>query len=103
ARRLPGGLRGAGAAPAAGGVRGGPPGDRRPGRRGRRTAVGVDRPLRQPRGGRTARGSAPHRLAGRTPGGPRRPYSFWSPVLLRVMFFLRRGAPVTRPEPQAHS
>lgn len=88
---LPRGLRRPGASPVPGGVRRGPSGDRRPGRRRGRTAVGLDRPGRRcARPGPRARGTAPHRLARRTPRDPRRGYPFWSPVHLRVMFFLRR-------------
>ena len=46
---------------------------------------------------------APDRLARRTPRAPRRRYPFWSPVHLRVMFFLRRRERAERPGPGSAS
>lgn len=90
------------ALPGRGRLRRRPPGDRRTRRRRGRAALRVDRPGRRLRDGGTAGGAAPYRLPLRTPRAARRRYPFWSPVHLRVMFFLRRrGAGRKGREPEA--
>ncbi|CAK7280718.1 hypothetical protein SGPA1_11511 [Streptomyces misionensis JCM 4497] len=102
-RRLPCRLRGAGPAPAPGGVRRRSPGDRRAGCRRGRPGVRVDRPGSGSRAGRRSAGRAPDHQPRRTPRAAALGYSFWSPVHLRVMFFLRRGERAERPEPRGAS